>query len=314
MPTENNAQYTVAQRLIRLGGLLRVLMEKDTVSTFLLCSTFSTTARTIQRDLKALRKAGFPIHEEKRGVHRLDKSLIRNMDVYDEAELALIVAVKDLVTHLGRPFETAADHVFNRLQDYADTRPVFVRIDEPALLSKNLTGRIVKAINSNKKIVFYYKKYGFYEVVADPYRIAYYDGIWYLIARDKKDSKIKKYALDKISDCRLLRTPSSGIPSNLDDLLDNSVNIWFTPERNIDVKIEVDTEWAGYFERRNILPLQEIIEKRHDGSLLLKFKACNPEEIAVCIKPWLPHVIIIEPKDIRDSILADFKEWIKKSG
>jgi len=68
-----------------------------------LCRSLGITPRTIQRDLKALRAAGFPIHEQGRGLHRLDKSLLKHLDVYDEADLALIVAVRDLTTHLGQP-------------------------------------------------------------------------------------------------------------------------------------------------------------------------------------------------------------------
>lgn len=87
-----------------------------------------------------------------------------------------------------------------------------------------------------------------------------------------KDGIIKKYALDKI--------------------------------------IEVDAAWANYFRRRNILPVQETVESREDGSLVLGFLACSDEEIARCLKPWLPHVRILKPGYIGDLLPGDFRQWI----
>ena len=311
MVPEKDAQKAVTKRLFRLAHILKVFIEKEHVSTNVLCQVFGTTPRTIQRDLKALRESGFPIHEESRGSHRLDKSLLKNLDVYDEAELALIVALKDLVTHLGRPFEKAADSIFNRLCDYTDCRPVFVKIDEPVLLSRRLMDKIIKAIQSSRCVAFPYKDHA---VVTEPYRIAYFDGIWYLVARDTHDNIIKKYALDKITDLKIMRTSFKSIPKDLDEILERSVNIWFSGNRGMEVVIEVDAAWAEYFKRRHILPLQEIIENREDGSMLVRFMACSLEEVAVCLKPWLPHIRILKPETAKERFLADFKEWIAWQG
>ncbi|MDT8273657.1 MAG: WYL domain-containing protein, partial [Desulfomonilia bacterium] len=149
-----------------------------------------------------------------------------------------------------------------------------------------------------------------HDVIAHPYRLAYFDGVWYLVARDTKDGVIKKYALDKISGVKKLKEAVKDMPGDLDETLAASVNIWFTPERTTEVLIEVDDQWAHYFERRGILPLQEIVERRDDGSLLVRFLACSDEEIAMCLKPWLPHVRIVEPEGVRQALLDEFREWV----
>ena len=73
----------------------------------------------------------------------------------------------------------------------------------------------------------------------------------------------------------------------------------------------VDAQWANYFKRRWIMPLQEIIEERDDGSLIVRFIACSDEEISMCMKPWLPHVRVLRPKDVRNRLVKEYKQWIQ---
>jgi predicted DNA-binding transcriptional regulator YafY len=305
---------TVAERLLRLTRIIRYFLEKEDVYTSSIAAEFSITPRTIQRDMLALRKAGFPIHEKKKGLHYMDKSIISNLKRYEDSELALIVALRDMVTQLGRPFGDNAETIFNRLSDYTDSRPVFVKLDEPTLFSGKTVDRIVRGINEKRKLTFTYMggRKAEHPVTAEPYRMAYFDGFWYLVARDSADGTIKKYALDRIREITLTKIRFRKVPDDIDDMLKNSVNIWFATNRNIKVVIDVDSLWSDYFKRRgNILPFQKIIEEREDGSLGLTFMACNKEEIMMCIKPWLPHVRIVEPEDIKLDMVKEMKTWIR---
>ena len=72
----------------------------------------------------------------------------------------------------------------------------------------------------------------------------------------------------------------------------------------------MDDTCAEYFRRRQILPLQEIVEKRGDDTLLIRFTACNDEEISMCLKPWIPHVRIISPQGVKVKFLEEFQQWI----
>lgn len=307
MTPEKDSGKSVARRLFRLARILKLLVEHESISTDRLCKTLGTTPRSIQRDLKALRAAGFPIHEQGRGLHRLDKSLLKHLDVYDEADLALIVALKDLTTHLGQPFTRAAEHVFNRLNDFTDERPVIVKIEKPAWLSRPLMNTIIKAIQTTRCVAFTYTSH---QTAVEPYRIAYFDGLWYLVGRDTSEGIIKKYALDKIADLKIMRRPFKGVPPQIDEALEHSTNIWFSFSRSLEVLVEIAPGFAGYFERRGILPLQEIVEKKADGTLLVRFMACTLEEIGVCLKPWLPHVRIIKPEAASERLLGEIRNWI----
>jgi len=304
------------RRIIRVGKVLKAFLERETVTTAVLSRLLGVDARTIQRDLRALKDAGLPVHEEKKGTYRLKKDLIKygDLSLFDEGELALIVALKDMVAQLGPPFQRAAEDILSRLCDYSACRPVYVKIEGGIDLKTKVMNRLIDTIQMGRQVFFSYRGEHPHDVVAHPYRVAYYGGVWYLIARDTKDGVIKKYALDKISDVKRLREAAAGIPADLDDILSRSVNVWFENDRTIEVVVEVDAAWAHYFVRRPILPVQETVETRGDGSLVLRFLACSDEEVVMCLKPWLPHVRVVKPVYIGDLLVQEFRQWIAWQG
>ena len=306
------SQAVQKQRIIRVGKVLKAFLERETITTPLLAQLLGVDVRTIQRDLKALKDAGLPIHEEKKGTYSLKKDLIKygDLSLFDESELALIVALKDLVSQLGAPFERAAEGILSRLCEYSACRPVYVRIEGGINLNTKTMNKLVDTIQMGRQVYFSYKKDEPHNVIAHPYRVAYFNGVWYLIAKDTKDNIIKKYALDKISDVRRLKEKARGKPADLDEVLSRSVNVWFEKDRTTEVLIEVDAQWSHYFVRRDILPLQEIMEKRDDGSLLVRFLACSDEEVVMCLKPWLPHVRVLRPNNIRNRLTREFTIWL----
>ena len=310
---KSESQAVQKQRIIRVGKVLKAFLERETTTTSLLAQLLGVDVRTIQRDLKALKDAGLPIHEEKKGTYSLKKDLIKygDLSLFEESELAHIVALKDLVSQLGKPFEKAAEVILSRLCDYSACRPVFVKVEGGINLNTKTMNKLIETIQMGRQVFFAYNKDEPHDVIAHPYRIAYFDGVWYLVAKDTKDNIIKKYALDKISDVKRLKESVKGIPKDLDDILSKSVNIWFSGDRTKEVVIEVDAQWSHYFKRRWIMPLQEIIKEREDGSLIVRFIACSDEEISMCLKPWLPHVRILRPKDVQNRLVKEYKQWIE---
>ena len=111
MPGDKKAQT----KLLRVGQILRIFMEKEKISSSWLSKEFQTTPRTIQRDLLLLKESGFPIHEIQKGTYQLHKDIVKNLEVFDDTELALMVALKNVVSQLGQPFQKAVDRVLERL-------------------------------------------------------------------------------------------------------------------------------------------------------------------------------------------------------
>ena len=304
-------QKNTHKRLMRVGQMLKLFLEKERVTTATLSREFHTTARTIQRDLSFLKQCGFPVTEAGPGVYKLDKDIFKNFELFDENELALIVALKCAVSQLGQPFRKAADEVFNRLYRATASQPVYIHVDESVPLDARLMNRLLKAIRLRRRLSFHYTSTkNTHPATVDPYKIVHYDGFWYLVAKEDGTGIVKRYALDKLTDLKMLAEGFPAVPANLDELLRRSANIWFAEERNLEVLIEGNPKAAGYFRRRKIFPTQEIRETRPDGSLIVSLKVGNFGEIRETLKMWLPNVRILKPEGLRKDFIAEVQKWL----
>ena len=298
-------------KLIRLGQILRILMEKDKVTCAWLSNQFQTTPRTIQRDLLLLKESGFPLHEIQKGTYGLKKDLLKNLEVFDDTELAIVVAIKNIVGQLGLPFQQAADSVLDRLCSSEINMPVFVKIDEPVPLDVRLFNKVIRAIGQKKRVSFQYTSgRKSHPATVEPYRVAYFSGFWYLLGNEVETCIIKRYAMDKIAEIKILPKGFDRFPPNLDFILRDSTSIWFTDEQNLEVVILVDAERSHYFKRRKMFPTQEIIEEKADGSIVVSYRVGNYHAIWNIIKSWIPYVAILKPDDLKEKLVKDVKQWV----
>jgi predicted DNA-binding transcriptional regulator YafY len=119
-------------------------------------------------------------------------------------------------------------------------------------------------------------------------------------------------ALDKIKDFKPLGNHFRCVPAQVDRMLKESGNIWFSSERNIEVIVIVYQSCAGYFRRRKVYPHQEIKEERADGAIVVSFKVGSLDEIRNTLKAWLPHIKILQPEELKIICLNDMKTWISR--
>ncbi|PKN68530.1 MAG: transcriptional regulator [Deltaproteobacteria bacterium HGW-Deltaproteobacteria-12] len=300
-------------KLIRLGQILRIFMEKEHVASSWLSSHFQTTPRTIQRDLLLLKESGFPLHEEKKGTYRLSRDLVKNLEVFDDTELALVVALKNIVGQLGQPFQKAADGVLDRLYDCVTSMPVFVKMDDAVPLDSALLNRIVRAIRERKQVSFQYPaRKGVHPVIMDPYRVAYFSGFWYLVGNEPATGILKRYALDRITDFRLSKICCREAPRDIDIKMHRGGNIWFTDEMKLEITVLIDAKVSHYFKRRRMFPTQEIKEEKPDGSLVVSFRVGHYEAIRDILKSWIPNIEILGPDEFKKSLLEDVKAWVER--
>ncbi|MBM4309550.1 MAG: WYL domain-containing transcriptional regulator [Deltaproteobacteria bacterium] len=298
----------VEKRIERFVKIFQLFFQGDRIYSAALSQKLGVEIRTIQRDLEAMRKAGFPVNEIKKGCYSLDKNLFKHYEHFDDSELALVLAMKNAAIQLGPLFQDAADSVFNKLfRELAEEplSPVCLQIEKPVLLDNRLFIKAVKAIQARKRITFTYEIYAPYTATVEPYKIIYFDGLWYLIGRDVERSANRTYALDRIKDFMVLKETFRRIPDDLDG------NIWFSGERTTEVQILVDSDSAHHFKRRRIFPTQQIREEKKDGSLVVSFMVGNFEEIRNILKRWLPWIKILAPVELKDQFVDDMKAWLK---
>jgi predicted DNA-binding transcriptional regulator YafY len=61
-----------------------------------------------------------------------------------------------------------------------------------------------------------------------------------------------------------------------------------------------------------MFPTQEIEAERPDGSFVVSFRVGRYEAIRNILKSWIPHIVVLSPKDLRTSLTADIKEWLNR--
>ena len=81
----------------------------------------------------------------------------------------------------------------------------------------------------------------------------------------------------------------------------------------ITVILEVDKSKAFYFESKKYLKSQEILEKKENGNLLIKYKITQEMEIEELVKKWIPFVKVIEPLSLKEKIASDLRSYLNTS-
>ena len=93
-------------------------------------------------------------------------------------------------------------------------------------------------------------------------------------------------------------------------LLNQSVNIFFEGERNIEVHLKIESAVAHYFKQREYFPEQKIIKEDKNGNLTLMTKISKSEEILMIIFHWIPYVKVLTPKELNIAVKYKIKAYL----
>jgi len=149
-------------------------------------------------------------------------------------------------------------------------------------------------------------------IEVEAYKIANFDGFWYLFAKDLTDQKVKTFKLSEIKKLTPLDKYHKREPQEIENILDNAHSAFYHDGNSFEVIIKVDANIAMYFKSKDFLESQNILEEYEDGSLKVSFEVSHDEDIDNIIKAWLPHVEVLEPQRYREKLLNDLKKYIKK--
>jgi predicted DNA-binding transcriptional regulator YafY len=148
-------------------------------------------------------------------------------------------------------------------------------------------------------------------VTLHPYRIANFDGSWYLIARDQKNGKVKKYYLRNLSDLSISKKRFE-IPQDLERKIQNAINVWFDPHaKPFEVVLYADAVALRYLRRHPLTPTQSIGALDAEGGAEVRLRITHEMEIIPFIYSWIPHIFVMEPKSLAKKALEDAERFVK---
>jgi len=293
--------------LTRLTVILSKLNDGESLSVKELAKEFNTSDRTIQRDFNE-RLLSFPIYQENKKWKMQDGFRVeKTKSLEDEIVLDIIEKITE---GIGGKFSTKAHNLLSKIKN-EDFNPIYTKLNIEDISDKFKEIQLIETAIKEKYVIecsYNDEHHSVYKTTLQPLKIANYEGFWYLITL--KDDVLKKYYLKNISNTKL-KDEKFESDYNLEQLLENSLSIWFQKDvEPFEVKIYADKIATKYFKRRP-LQSQSIETLSKNGTMEFSVNITHEMEIIPIIKYWIPHMKIIEPKWIQDKINEDLQEYLK---
>ncbi len=301
--------------LNKISRLMYILGEFDKGEVYLadIAEELAVNVRTIQRDIKILESAGFPIANPSKGEYSFVEGYSLQKLQLSAKEAAMLALLSSIAGTLGGSFEETYISLRNRILENDKQNPFYIKLPKgQAFLDDTHSKLIEKAIKKQEKLTIEYDKSKLSGKDISPLKIAWFDGFWYLLALGK-DDVILKLRLDKIKKL----TPTGVFfkrPQKIEKILEESVSVWFESKRDKRVELAVSAEAASYFEKKEYFPKQKVVKKLAKDGIILECFTGKYEEILPTVLAWIPHITVQEPTELKELLaekIAVYKNKIK---
>ena len=292
--------------LTRLMNILARLNDGEALSVKELAQEFNVSTKTIQRDFNE-RLGAFPIYQDKRKWKMQDGFRVEKTKSIEEQ---LVLDIMEKITEgIGGKFATTSHKLLSKIKN-EDFNPIYTKLNIEDISDKFDDIQVIeRAIKNRTELVCSYEneREGIFRANIQPIKIVNYEGFWYLVAF--RDGYVQKYYIKTLSNIEET-TETFTVDENIEELLENSINIWFKADiEPFEVKIYADKIATKYFKRRS-LPTQTIETLSQDGTMKFVVTITDEMEIIPIIKYWLPHLRVIEPLWISKVIDEDLVKYI----
>jgi predicted DNA-binding transcriptional regulator YafY len=283
----------------RLLQLVKRLYEFEKLNSKQLAEDYNLSERTIRRDFDKISSI-IPLSKSK-GEWLLDKQHHNSMSpLYHEMLSSFAHNAKIDVTCLDKGNITEDKIAF--ATQYKN-------------LPKDLGEKILKAISTNKRAKFTYRKQN--EITQreiDPIKLYEEKGRWYIVARDYKDDGIKKFILSIVEGFNILEHSKQSLTPEMIQEASQINSVWQSSRTKSEiVKLYIEPQVVHYIKDIKLHQTQKIEEEHYDtGGIVVSYVITHEMEILPAVQSWLPHVHIIEPKWIRDKLKQNLSEYLEE--
>lgn len=282
---ESISRYSlIIKKLRRFPVSFKEISDTLSLESELQSYNFNVSKRTFQRDLEDIRS-------------------IYNIDIkYDFSRKAYFIDFDEqpeVNERILEAFDTFnALNISDRLSDY-----IHFEKRKPQG-TENLYG-LLHAIKNHFQITFTYQKYWEDELTdrkAEPYALKEFRNRWYIICKELNDSKVKSFALDRLSELFITRKPFKIPPDfNINEHFRFCFGI-IGPDQTEpqEVILSFDPFQGKYIKSLPLHETQEIIADNED-ELLIRLKLFITHDFFMELMSHGESVKVIKP----DSLIAD---------
>ncbi len=296
----NNSKW---ERINTIYELLKLSCEGMSIQQ--LSQSMNVSTKTIQRDLYEVLGEYGAIKNGR--MWKLDTK--KAEDNLHPSERIILGILDEMAKNAGSGFYGKAHSLLKKISQQLE-HPIFANVESEVLEEKHieLFCQFEQAIKSRMTVIFEYKKHAF-EI--KPLKLAFFDSFWYVLAFDCNDNdKFKKFHLKSVTNFAIT-SRTFELSDTIEDRLKKANSIWFDLDESLfDVHLLVNKEIMTYFERKP-LKGQSIVGKDKDGSCEIVIPISHEMEIIPLIFWYIPHIRVLEPQWLADSIKSKIEDYTK---
>ncbi|MDE7119761.1 MAG: WYL domain-containing protein, partial [Muribaculaceae bacterium] len=165
----------------------------------------------------------------------------------------------------------------------------------------------IEAVRDNHQITFDYHPYTrtnpTRNVEIEPYFLRIFRQIWYVTGRNTADSKVKTYALDRMSNLRVLTSTFAPPPGETDpvEFFRDSFGIMVNRAEPRLVRLRVDERQAKYM---RALPLHHSqLEEVCNGYSIFTYRLRLTSDFVAEILSHGPAVTVLSPRELKTMVI-----------
>ena len=287
----------------RLSDIIVKLNSGERLDITELAITYKVSIRTLKRDFQD-RLTSLDFHEEGPQFYRLHPNKIGYLDIKDIQRFANFASVQELLPQIDRQFFQEQLNQSILVKGYAYEN-ISNRTDDFKTINQ--------AITNHQYIEFYYRKVSDYSsnnsskhYLLEPYHLLNKNGIWYVIGR--LDGQARTFCFTQMTQLHINTETFQCSEDIKKETLDTD-SLFFGNQIS-EIILQVDAKVAGYFERRDLLPNQELVHRLDSGDLLLACKNINPREVVPIVQYWIPYIRIISPSEIQKDLEITISKYL----
>ena len=285
----------------RISHILALLHQGGDVDKKQLAAHFGVGVRTIERDL-CDRLAGF-VERTPEGRWQLTAAARSTIPATHLDKYARMAGVQDIFPDHTRPW------LIGQLERPEAERGLLVHGTPQEDIPAQHFDALQEAVQQRHPCRFVYKGKA---RSAQPYRLIHKSGAWYLAALEDGATQLKVFSLARIQALQVNKNARFRHQQRHLDYLASQSDVWFTPSATT-VRLRAAPEIAHYFQRRELLPQQDIFQNP-DGSLQITARIHHPQQLLPVVRYWMPHLRIVQPGEWEQRLLDELRQTLAAWG